>query len=87
MSKTMHDHQQCRAFFEKLSDYIDHELDQATCEVIEEHLRQCQPCQACLATLKRTVDLCREMKSSESTASIPEEFSKRLRAMIRQTLS
>ena len=27
MSETMHDHQQCRAFFEKLSEYIDHELD------------------------------------------------------------
>jgi anti-sigma factor RsiW len=86
MGKTMHDHQQCRSFFEKLSEYIDHELDPATCEVIEKHLQDCQPCQACLATLKQTVALCREMKSTDSKA-IPEEFSKRLRAMIQQTLS
>ena len=79
----MHDHDQCRAFFEKLSEYIDHELDQASCDVIEEHLRQCPPCQACLATLKQTVALCREMKST----SMPEEFSRRLRAMIRQNFS
>jgi anti-sigma factor RsiW len=79
----MHDHQQCRAFFEKLSEYIDHELDQSNCAVLEQHLQQCQPCQACLATLKQTIALCHELK----TAAMPEEFSKRLRAMIRQNLA
>jgi RNA polymerase sigma-70 factor (ECF subfamily) len=74
----MHDHEQCRAFFEKLSEYIDEELDQHSCDVIEAHLRQCPPCQTCLATLKQTVALCRKLK----TASVPEEFSQRLRAMI-----
>ena len=80
MTDAMHDHEQCRAFFEKLSDYIDHELDQDTCKLIEKHLRHCQPCQACLATL------CREMKSADSGAAVPEEFSRRLRAMIRQII-
>jgi anti-sigma factor RsiW len=84
MSETMHDHQQCRAFFEKLSEYIDHELDQETCKLIEKHLQHCQPCQACLATLQQTVALCREMRSTEAASAVPEEFSKRLRAMIRQ---
>lgn len=87
MSKTMHDHQQCRSFFEKLSEYIDNELDHATCEVIEKHLRQCRPCQVCLATLKQTVALCHKMKSTDSSDAPPsEEFSKRLRALIRRTL-
>jgi anti-sigma factor RsiW len=80
----MHDHQQCRAFFEKLSEYIDDELDQDTCEKIEKHLQDCQPCQACLATLQQTVALCREMKSAEAGAAIPEAVSKRLRDLIRQ---
>jgi anti-sigma factor RsiW len=84
MSKTMHDHQQCRAFFEKLSEYIDDELDQETCEKIEKHLRDCQPCHACLSTLRQTVALCREMKSAEAGAGMPEAVSKRLRDMIRQ---
>ena len=78
-----HDHDECRAFFEKLSEYIDHELDKASCDVIEEHLRKCPPCQACLATLKQTVAMCRQMKST----SMPEELSRRLRAMIRENLS
>lgn len=76
----MHDHQQCRELFEKLSEYIDNELDQADCDTIEKHLRQCPPCQACLATLQQTVAMCRELKSS----AIPEDVSNRLRAMIEQ---
>lgn len=86
MSKPMHDHEQCRSFFEKLSEYIDHELDQDTCKLIEKHLRNCQPCQACLATLKQTVALCREMKSTEAGSAVPAEFSKRLRDMIQQII-
>ena len=82
MSHNTHDHQKCRAFFEKLSDYIDHELDQASCEAIEAHLQQCPPCQACLATLKQTVAMCRKMK----TAAMPEAFSQRLREIIRRNL-
>ena len=82
MGETMHDHKQCRALFEQLSEYIDSELDQLTCETIEKHLAQCKPCQACLTTLKRTVALCREM---EPTA-VPELLSQRLRDLIPQDL-
>ena len=76
----MHDHQQCRSFFEKLSEYLDDELDQAVCDMIETHLQECPPCQACLATLKQTVAVCRELKS----AHVPEDFSRRLRKMLLQ---
>jgi anti-sigma factor RsiW len=75
-----HDHQQCISLFEKLSEYIDNELDDALCETIERHMQECKPCQACLKTLKQTVAVCREMKP----AQVPEDFSKRLRRMIRQ---
>jgi len=78
----MHDHEQCRVFFEKLSEYVDQELDQATCDVIEKHLRECPPCQACLVTLKQTVALCRKMKS----ASVPDDFSRRLHAVLNKNL-
>ena len=74
----MHDHQQCRRLFEKLSEYIDNELDQAACEMIERHMQQCEPCQACLSSLQQTVALCREMKA----AAVPEEFSRRLRQLM-----
>ncbi len=74
----MHDHQQCRRLFEKLSEYIDQELDPTFCEVIERHIQQCVPCQACLSSLKRTVALCRQMQ----TAAMPDEFSRRLRHLM-----
>ncbi len=74
------DHKQCRALFEKLSEYIDNELDQALCEQIEGHLHDCPPCQACLNTLRQTVALCRQMTSRR----VPEDFSKRLRRMLLQ---
>jgi anti-sigma factor RsiW len=79
----MHDHKKCRELFEKLSEYIDDELDPVNCDTIESHLQQCEPCQACLASLKQTVALCRELKSS----SMPEEASKRLRVMIEQMMT
>ena len=79
----MHDHKKCRELFAKLSEYIDDELDPANCDNIEAHLQQCEPCQACLATLKQTVALCRELKSSP----MPEEASKRLRTMIQQMMA
>ncbi len=74
----MHDHEQCRRLFEKLSEYIDHELDQSVCKMIERHMQQCKPCQACLISLKQTVALCREMKAS----TVPRDFSRRLRQMM-----
>jgi RNA polymerase sigma-70 factor (ECF subfamily) len=79
----MHDPKKCRELFAKLSEYLDNELGQADCKTIEAHLKQCPPCQACLATLKRTVAMCREMKSSE----MPKEASDRLRTMVRQMMS
>lgn len=78
----MHDHEKCRELFEKLSEYLDNELDAANCDAIDRHLEQCPPCQACLATLKQTVALCRELKST----AIPEEASKRLRSIIEQMM-
>ena len=76
----MHDHRKCRALFAKLSEYIDGELDQVSYSSIETHLAQCKPCQACLGTLTRTVDLCRGMEP----AAAPELLSHRLRELIAQ---
>ncbi len=47
----------CRAIFEKLSDYIDGELPADLCTGIEHHMADCPPCQAFLESLRRTVRL------------------------------
>ncbi len=44
MTSDDHDHQHCLEMFEKLSEYIDGELDHATCAEIEEHANNCVAC-------------------------------------------
>ena len=46
---------ECRMLFEKLSEYIDGELDPALYPRFEEHMRDCEPCQVFLESLRRTV--------------------------------
>jgi hypothetical protein len=82
MTHSTHDPQKCRWIFEKLSEYIDDELDQVTCENIERHAEDCIPCQVCLGTLKRTIEMCRHMESKP----VPADFSRRLRELV-QSLS
>lgn len=71
-----HDSLNCREMFERLSEYIDGELDAKLCECFEEHLQDCEPCEAFIATLRKTVELCRESGADAPTQSLfsPEEI-------------
>jgi anti-sigma factor RsiW len=75
MNRHTHDMKICLAMFAKLSEYIDNELDELTCQDIERHARQCIRCKTCLDTLKRTIDLCRNTDDKP----LPETFSLRLK--------
>jgi anti-sigma factor RsiW len=66
------------ALFERLSEYIDKELDAPTCKEIEAHIKACKPCQVCLNTLKQTVKLCKNLESHQ----VPEAFSQRMKETI-----
>jgi len=81
MAQDKHDHSHCIKMFEKLSEYIDGELDQATCEELERHAENCIPCKICLMTLKRTVKLCKGIESEEP---VPETLSDRMKALIKE---
>ena len=74
MNKDEHDHKHCLELFEKLSEYLDNELDAVTCKDIEKHIKECVPCFVCLQTLKLTVDLCK----STGNRPVPRDFSKKL---------
>jgi predicted anti-sigma-YlaC factor YlaD len=52
-------HEKCKEVFSLLSEYLDRELDQVSCEGIEAHLAGCPPCIEFFNSLKRTVGLCR----------------------------
>ena len=78
MNKNEHDHKHCLELFQKLSEYLDNELDEVSCKDIEKHIKDCVPCIVCLQTLKRTVDLCKQTEDRP----VPEDFSKKLKEAI-----
>lgn len=78
MANEEHDHQHCLEMFKKLSEYIDGELDEVTCEELERHVKECVPCKICLVTLNKTVNICKEMESKP----VPDTLSQRLKELI-----
>jgi RNA polymerase sigma-70 factor, ECF subfamily len=51
----------CRRIFAALSEYLDGELPATNCRELERHLKGCKPCLAFLATLKTTIQACRDL--------------------------
>lgn len=51
----------CRDLFERLSEYLDGELAGPLCDALESHLRDCPACERFCATLRRTIDFCRQL--------------------------
>ena len=80
MTSNGHDHKLCLKLFEKLSEYIDGELDHATCSDIKRHAEDRVACFSCLETLKRTVDLCKNVEEKP----IPVNLSEKLMEIIQQ---
>ena len=78
MANEHQDHSHCLEMFQKLSEYIDGELDHVTCVEIEQHAESCVACFSCLQTLKRTVAICKNAKEKP----VPREFSQRLKEII-----
>ena len=71
----------CREILERLSEYIDEELDPGICDDIENHMSGCSPCVAFMNTLKKTVKL---YNKAGSEVVIPEEVSQDLHKYLRE---
>jgi anti-sigma factor RsiW len=78
MTSDDQDHSHCLEMFRKLSEYIDGELDQINCAEIEKHAENCVACFSCLETLKRTVDICKNVIDQP----VPQDFSRKLKEII-----
>jgi hypothetical protein len=50
---------ECVALLERVSEYLDQELDEATCRAIDEHCHDCAGCAGLIAGLRDTIGLCR----------------------------
>jgi RNA polymerase sigma-70 factor (ECF subfamily) len=53
----------CRRIFAGLSDYLDGELDEFSCEEIETHMNGCEPCKKFLRSLQAAIERCRQSQS------------------------
>lgn len=72
----------CKRDFERLSEYLDGELDDALCSEIERHFRECPECRACVDSMRKTIRLCREA----AIEVIPAQAKARLRVMLQECL-
>jgi len=52
-----HDHKNCRKLLRSLSDYVDGELGEELCSVIETHVKDCEDCRIVVDTLRKTVEI------------------------------
>ncbi len=50
----------CRKMFAGLSDYLDGQLDDFSCEEIENHLNACEPCKKFLRSLELSIKQCQQ---------------------------
>ena len=60
---------ECRSLFERLSEYLDGEIDAEGCADLDAHLADCPPCREFLESLRRTVRLVQ----SDPSAALPVE--------------
>ena len=73
----------CKKYFESISEYLDGELGPDDCQQIEQHLKECPECQDCFDALKKTIDLCRKSSREE----VPGDMRERLRSKLRDCFS
>ena len=78
MEKHDHDKAECLKMFQKLSEYLDEELDEASCQDVEKHMEGCVKCHTCLETLRRTIEICKQTEPKP----VPSIFSQRLQELI-----
>jgi RNA polymerase sigma-70 factor (ECF subfamily) len=60
----------CKRLFALLSDFIDQEVDPSLCADVEDHLGDCSPCKAYLASLEETVRRCQRHCTEELKAKV-----------------
>jgi anti-sigma factor RsiW len=79
--------EECQEVFSLLSQYLDRELPLDLCRQLESHISGCAPCVEFVASLRKTVDLCRSYASEEKPGPLPEGERERLRQMYEQMLA
>lgn len=70
-----HNHKNCQQLLGSLSEYVDGELDEKLCSILEQHLEECDDCKIVVDTLRKTVYLYHATATSET---LPTDIRQRL---------
>jgi len=70
----------CKEMFAELSDYLDDELDDSLCEELEKHMQGCQPCEAFLSSLEKSIQECRRMPDESPAPNVAARLRRELLA-------
>lgn len=70
----------CLEVFARLSEYLDGELDEMDCRLIEEHIQGCEPCVEFLRSLRRSIEAAHHYNARVEPGKIPPELEARLKA-------
>ena len=71
----------CAGVFARLSEYLDRELPDLSCEEIERHISDCAPCVLFLESLRKSIDLTRGFSSEEPLSPLPDDVKHKLRSL------
>jgi anti-sigma factor (TIGR02949 family) len=70
-----HTHDECRRLLGTLSEYVDGDLSEELCSILEEHMEECDNCRIVVDTLRKTVSLYHKSAESEK---MPTDIRQRL---------
>ena len=74
-----HANTECRKLLASLSEYVDGALDESICDVIEQHMGECERCEIVVDTLRKTVELYRAIAPAPP---VPDDVRARLFARL-----
>jgi anti-sigma factor RsiW len=70
-----HEHNKCRQLLGTLSEYVDGELSEDLCQVLEHHMENCEDCRVVVDTLRKTVNI---YHMTAETEVLPSDIRQRL---------
>jgi len=76
---------ECKHVWERISEYLDHQLDPQLLMDIEKHLENCEVCSAILDSTRNILILTADNRTYELPVGYSERLHARLEKVIRQT--
>ena len=71
--------EECKKDFERISEYLDGELNDDICREIENHFRQCPECRECVDSLRKSIELSKKAAEEEITPDMRDHLRAALR--------